>query len=40
MKMNEGDRLHGFLVERVREITELEGTLYEMKHQKSGAELV
>ena len=35
MKIN--DVLHGFVVERVRTSEELKGTLYEMRHLKSGA---
>lgn len=38
MKVN--DVIHGFKIERVRESKELGGTLWEMKHQKTGAELV
>lgn len=37
MKVN--DRLCGFLVTRVREAEGMQGTLYEMKHEKSGARL-
>ena len=38
MKVN--DILHGFKVIRVRESEELKGTLYEMEHVKTGAQLV
>ena len=37
MKVN--DILHGFKITRVRESEELKGTLYEMEHMKTGAEL-
>ena len=37
MKVN--DILHGFKVTRVRESEELKGTLYEMEHLKTGAQL-
>ena len=37
--MNTGDILHGFRVERIRRFEELDGSLYEMKHVKTGAEL-
>ena len=37
MKVN--DILHGFKITRVRESEELKGTLYEMEHLKTGAEL-
>ncbi len=37
MKLN--DILHGFKVVRVRESEELKGTLYEMEHLKTGAQL-
>ncbi|MCR5207172.1 MAG: insulinase family protein [Eubacterium sp.] len=37
MKIN--DIIHGFKIERIRESGELKGTLYEMRHIKSGAEL-
>ncbi len=40
MKMQTGDFINGFQVIRVREVEELEGTLYEMEHKKSGAQLV
>lgn len=40
MRLNQGDVTHGFIVNRVRQVEELEGTLYEMKHQKSGAQLI
>ena len=37
--MKQNDVLHGFKVTRVRESEELKGTLYEMEHLKTGAEL-
>ena len=37
--MKTNDILHGFRVTRVRESEELKGTLYEMEHIKTGAEL-
>lgn len=40
MKYNAGDKLHGFVVTRARHSDELNGTLVEMKHEKSGAQLV
>lgn len=33
------DTLHGFIVTRVRPLAELNGTLVEMRHQKTGAQL-
>ena len=38
--MKEHDKLHGFTVTRVREIAEIEGSLVEMVHDKTGARLV
>lgn len=38
--MKVGDIRHGFEVKRVREVSELEGTMYEMEHIKSGAKLI
>lgn len=37
--MNLNDIIHGFKIERIRESAELKGTLYEMRHIKTGAEL-
>ena len=37
--MKTNDMLHGFRVLRVREIPEVEGTLYEMEYEKNGAKL-
>ena len=37
MKLNEV--IHGFKIERIRKSEELKGTLYEMRHVKTGAEL-
>lgn len=37
--MNKNDRIHGFLVERVVPLAELDGTLYEMVHEKTGLKL-
>lgn len=39
MELQVGTKLHGFTVERVRKVEELSGTLYEMRHDKTGAEL-
>ena len=39
MILKENDRLHGFTVNRIREIADCNGTLYEMTHDKTGAEL-
>ena len=38
--MKEQDRLHGFTVTRIRDIAEIEGSLVEMTHDKTGARLV
>ena len=38
--MKTNDVIHGFSVERVRESKELCGTLYELRHKKTGAQLV
>ena len=38
MKIN--DRLHGFIIENERHSDELRGTLWQMKHEKTGAELI
>ena len=38
--MKTNDMLHGFRVLRVREIPEVEGTLYEMEYEKNGAKLL
>ena len=40
MNYNAGDKLHGFTIIRARHSEELNGTLVEMKHEKSGAQLV
>ena len=37
--MKEQERLHGFVVVRVRNFTELGGDLVEMEHEKTGAKL-
>ncbi len=37
--MTTGEVLHGFRVTRTREIPELEGTLHELEHSKTGAQL-
>ena len=39
MELTVGQALHGFTVTRVRKVEELHGTLVEMKHDKTGAEL-
>ncbi len=38
--MNIGDKMHGFLIKRVRPITELNAELVEMTHEKTDLELV
>ncbi|MBR3345634.1 MAG: insulinase family protein, partial [Solobacterium sp.] len=38
MKVN--DRLHGFTVNRIREIADISGIMYEMTHDRTGAELI
>lgn len=38
--MQTNDVIHSFRVTRVREISELDGTVYEFVHEKTGAELV
>ncbi|MBO7702917.1 MAG: insulinase family protein [Solobacterium sp.] len=40
MTLNEHDTLHGFTVNRIRELKDCSGTLYEMTHDKTGAELI
>lgn len=37
--MNKDEQIHGFLVERVVPLGELDGTLYEMVHKKTGLKL-
>lgn len=37
--LNTGKRIHGFEVVRSREVSELNGVLYEMTHEKTGAKL-
>ena len=39
MVLNTGTVLHGFRVERIREIDDCSGVLYEMTHLKTGAQL-
>ncbi len=39
MELNTGTVLHGFRVERIREIDDCSGVLYEMTHLKTGAQL-
>lgn len=39
MTLTQGQKLHGFTVERVREIAELNGSFVEMAHDKTGAQL-
>lgn len=39
MELTVGQQLHGFTVTRVRSVAELNGTLVEMTHDKTGAEL-
>ncbi len=40
MSLNTGMKLHGFTVNRVREVAELNANLVEMSHDKTGAQLV
>ena len=37
--LNTGKRIHGFEIVRSREVSELNGVLYEMTHEKTGAKL-
>ena len=39
MNLSTNDIIHGFRITRIREITDCRGTLYEMIHEKTGAEL-
>lgn len=39
MKLETGNKLHGFTVDRVRQVDELNATLVEMTHDKTGASL-
>ena len=39
MMFQEGERFHGFTVNRVRELAEIHSTLIEMTHEQSGAQL-
>ena len=39
MQLQVGDHLHGFLINRVRPVEDAAGTLYEMTHEKTGAQL-
>ena len=38
--MQVGTRIHGFEIKRVRELPELQARLWEMEHEKTGAELI
>ena len=38
--MQIGSRIHGFAVTRIRELKELEARLWEMEHEKTGAQLL
>lgn len=38
MKVN--DKIHGFIIEKSRKSEELRGTLWQMRHEKTGAELI
>ena len=38
--MQIGSKLHGFTVTRMRKLRELQGTLWELEHDKTGAELI
>ncbi|MBQ9329017.1 MAG: insulinase family protein [Solobacterium sp.] len=40
MKLDVNDRAHGFIVNRVSPVEDLHGVLYELTHEKTGAELV
>ena len=40
MNGNVGEKTHGFRIDRVREITDSKGVMYEMTHEKTGAQLV
>lgn len=40
MKLSEGMKLHGFIIDRIRESEELHGRMVEMTHEKTGAQLV
>ncbi len=37
--MNKDEIIHGFIVEEVREIQEIQGTLYQLRHEKTNAQL-
>ena len=39
MQFQQGDRFHGFIVTRVRELEEIHAALIEMTHTQSGAQL-
>ena len=39
MKYNINDRIHGFVIEQSRHIREIDGDMYIMRHEKSGARL-
>ena len=39
MSLTAGMKLHGFTVDRVREVAELSAHLVEMSHDKTGAKL-
>ena len=38
--MQIGSRIHGFAVTRVRELKEMEARLWELEHEKTGAQLL
>ncbi len=40
MNLSEGMKLHGFIIDRIRESEELHGRMVEMTHEKTGAQLV
>ena len=40
MTIKVNDRLHGFTVNRIREIADISGIMYEMTHDRTGAELI
>ena len=39
MSLTAGQKLHGFTIDRVRQVTELSANLVEMSHDKTGAKL-
>ena len=37
MELKTGETMHGFVIDRIREFSDVSGTLYEMHHEKTGA---